>query len=889
MDQRIGVGVRLRDMDKKTRETLPFSGKVLLRFFLAKDDFDQVIGDFEESYRYQRNIMGPVRSYFWLWCMILKSLPGFMSGSLTGSIAMLKNYLKIAYRVLKRQKLFSFLNITGLAVSMTCSLMILLHVKDEMSYESFFPKAERLYRVQIDSKYGSNFRNWAASPPALGPMLQASFPEVEQTARLRLMGTQVISLVSDQGTLKRFEERWGFFADPTVVQIFDLNFVRGDPRTALREPHTVVLTESMANRYFGEKDPLDQTLTNESQNRTFLVKGVIQDLPANSHLKIDYLVSMPTFGIYLGNEQLFHHRTWKTMYTYVLLHSSDRLAGFNDRSPQFMQDYHAQSPGREENLVLQPIGRIHLFSHLEGELRPNSDIAYVYIFSGAAFLILLIAGVNFVNLATAQSFKRMKEIGIRKVIGARKVQLIKQYLGESLLFTTIAGALGLLLFRAVVPFYNQLTGKALAFSDLLTTENILFWVSALLLLSVCAGLYPAFFASNFQPVSSIKNTRDRGASTTRLRQGLVIFQFMISIFMVFGTVTIFRQLMFFQTKELGFDKEKLVAVILFREQWQAVLTNTEAVKSEILRHSAVSHVALTSNLPGSSLSNERLTPVSVTDNSTLPMLRFVRVDEDFLSAAGLDLVSGRNFDPVADHASAYIVSESVVAALGLEHPLGTQCRSDIHGGTAPIVGVIRDFHFVSLHKPIEPLVLEYSPSRTGVLLVKVEAGRFADVLEFLEKKMGEIAPDQLFRYYFVDEYFDRSYEMEKRGSRLFRIFAGLAILVACLGLFGLAAYAAEVRNKEIGIRKVLGAPLSSIAFMMSKDFLLWVMLANLLAWPLAYYAMNRWLESFAYRTHISISTFVITAVLSLFSALLTVSYQSLKTAASDPIKSLRYE
>jgi putative ABC transport system permease protein len=364
---------------------------------------------------------------------------------------------------------------------------------------------------------------------------------------------------------------------------------------------------------------------------------------------------------------------------------------------------------------------------------------------------------------------------------------------------------------------------------------------------------------------------------------------MISIFMIFGTITIFRQLTFFQNRDLGFDKEKLVAVKLFNEQQQAILKNTAAVKAELLSHSAVSHVALASNLPGASFSNERLTPVGVTDRGSMPMLRFMRVDEDFIATAGLELIAGRNFDPVSDQSSAFIVSESVVTALNLDQPLGLQCHSDVRNGTAPIVGVIKDFHFASLHNPIEPLVLEYFPRWTGALLVKVEAGRFADVLAFLEQKFEEIVPDQLFRYYFVDEYFDRNYELEKQGSRLFRIFSILAILVACLGMFGLTAYAAEVRIKEIGIRKVLGASLGSIAFMLSRDFLLWVLLANLLAGPLAYFAMSEWLESFAFRTHISVWTFVITAALSIFFALVTVSYQTFKTAASDPVKSLRYE
>jgi putative ABC transport system permease protein len=802
---------------------------------------------------------------------------------------MIWNYIKTALRVIKRQKLFSVLNIAGLALSLTCSLLIFLHIKDELSYESGFPKADRIYRVQVNSKYGSNFRNWAGSAPALGPILEESFPEIQSATRLRPMGTQIISLTSPQGTTRRFEESWGFFADSSVFSMFDLRFSAGDPLTALNEPHAAVLTSSMAERLFGENDPMNQILMNETEDQPLLVKGIIQDFPSNTHLKIDYLVSMPTFGIYLGIEELFNHRTWKTMYTYVLLSSPNEVTSFDTKSPRFMQDYHAGNPDRVESLVLQPIGRIHLHSKLEGELRSNSDIAYVYIFSGAALLILLIAGVNFVNLSTAQSFKRMKEIGIRKVIGAKKNQLIKQFLGESFLLTVMASGLGLILFNMSIPFYNQITGKALTFKDLLITENILFLLILVGLLSILAGLYPAFFVSGFQPVSTIKSAKDPRSFATRLRQALVIFQFVISIFMIFGTITIFRQLVFFQNRDLGFDKDQLLAVRLYPAQRQEIFKSADAVKAEIRSHSAVTHVALASNLPGSSLSNERLTPVSVTDRGTMPMLRFMRVDEDYIKTAGLELIAGRDFDPASDQQSAYIISESVAAVLDLEQPLGIQCRSDIHDGTAPIVGVIKDFHFASLHKSIEPLVLEYRPQWTGLLLVKVRAGRFSDVLSFLEQKLDKIAPDQLFRYYFVDQYFDRNYEMERRGSRLFRIFSVLAILVACLGLFGLTVYAAEVRVKEIGIRKVLGASFSHITVLMTKEFILWILIANALAWPLAYFAMNKWLENFAYRTNINLGTFVITASLSLVFALITVSYQALKTATANPVNSLRYE
>jgi putative ABC transport system permease protein len=346
---------------------------------------------------------------------------------------------------------------------------------------------------------------------------------------------------------------------------------------------------------------------------------------------------------------------------------------------------------------------------------------------------------------------------------------------------------------------------------------------------------------------------------------------------------------FFHNQDLGFDKDRLVALRLYGEFRQDVLSNTEALKTEIRRHSAVSHVALSSNIPGGSFSNERLTPVSVADRSSLPMLRFMRVDEDFIEASGLQIILGRNFDRASDQKGAYIIAESVAEALHLEQPLGVECRSDVHGDVEPIVGVIKDFHFASLHNRIEPLVLEYRPNWTGYLFVKVENGRFGEVLEFLRQKFDEVAPGHMFSYVFVDEYFNRNYDIENRSYGLFRVFSMIALLVACLGLFGLTVYAAEIRVKEIGIRKVLGASIPSITLLMSKEFILWVIIANIIAWPAAYLAMNRWLSNFAYRVHIHVWTFVFSAALVVLFALLTVSYQAIRAAFSNPVDSLRYE
>ena len=874
---------------KKSKKSLPWLGQFILWFFLDYEDYYQAAGDYEESFLYRIQKGNLARAKLWFWLALFKSLPHFFSSSIYWKGVMIKNYLKTALRIIRRQKLYSFLNIMGLAVSLTCALLILFHVKDELSYEKNFPKANRIYRVQTNSKYGSDFRNWAPSAPAIGPALEEYFPEIEMSARIRYLGTQILSYTPVKGDRRRFEERGGFCADDSFLSIFNLDMIAGDPDSALLEPHTVVLTATLAKRIFGNEDPLGQVLTNESRGQPLRVSGVIPDFPRNTHLQINYLISMPTFAIYMGWPELFNHRTWKAMYTYVLFHSSRDITSFYEKAPEFVAHFHSASPEREEEIVLQPIREIHLRSKLVQEMGPNSDVVYVYIFSAAAFLILIIAGVNFINLSTAQSFKRMKEIGVRKVIGARKGQLIKQHLGESFLFTVLSTGSAVLLLNLILPFYNQLTGKSLVFGSLITVDNILLVFCLMILLTILAGFYPAFFISGFRPVSSIKGVRDPRSSAKLLRKGLVIFQFAISIFMIFCTITLYRQLYFFHNQDLGFDKDQLVAIRMYSDFWQAAAGRTDAIKNEILQHSAVSQVALTSNLFGTSYSNERLTPVSVEDKSTLPLLRFMRVDDDFLETAGLELVQGRNFDKSSDQKGAYIINESVAAALNLEQPLGIQCRSDIHEGEAPIVGVIKDFHFTSLHVPIEPFVLEYSPTNTNFVLVKVQENNFQDVLAYTEEKFEDISPGNLFRYYFVDEVFNRNYTQESRALDLLKAFSILGIFIACLGLFGLTVYSAQLRIKEIGIRKVLGASGSNIIFLLSKEFIWWVLVANIVACPLAYFAMNRWLQNFAYRVQINVATFVISAVFVVIIAFLTISGQAVSAAVSNPVDSLRYE
>jgi putative ABC transport system permease protein len=859
---------------------------------LDDEEYDEALGDFEESYRAGIAVHGAARARAGVWLAILRSLPGFARDSIYWRAVMIKENLKIAWRILKKQKLNSFLNITGLGVSLACLLLILFHVRTELGYESGFPKADRIFRVRTDSQYGSTTRNWASSAPALGTELAKEFPEIEALARVTGMSEQIIVFRPAKGAERRFEETGGLIAETTAVPMFDLEFVKGDPATALEGPNAIVLTEALARKYFGADDPVGQTLTSETWNQPLQVTGVIRRPRGHSHLTFDFLVSMPTFTNLvkqrLGVDALTH-RTWKVMWTYVELRDGRLPADFEARAAAFMKRYQADNPTRSESVSLQPIRRIHLHSKLEGEPGRNSDIAYVLVFSGAALLILLIAVVNFVNLATAQSFKRSKEIGVRKVVGARRGQLVRQHLGEAALMTGFAAALALLIVNLALPFYGRLTGSVVSLGDVLTPAFAGLVAALLAALSLLAGLYPAVFTSGFAPVAAISSGRNPRTSAALLRKALVVFQFVVSVFLIFCTITMARQLAFFHRSDLGFDKDNLIAVKLYGDFQDKLGGEGQALKDEIRRHSGVTGVALTSQLFGTNFSNERLTPVGTPDRNALPMLRFLRVDEGFIRTAGLTLVQGRDFEGGPGRGPEYIVSESTAAILGLKEPLGVECLSDIHGGQAPIVGVIKDFHFASLHNPIEPLVLEYVPSEAGYLLVKTQAGKVPEVLRFLEAKVHELAPGFLFSYEFVDEVFGRNYRAEDRSYALFKVFSAVALFVACMGLFGLAVYAAESRVKEIGIRKTLGASAPAICVLLSKSFLAWVLAANALALPAAYLAMQKWLRNFAFHAEIGAWTFLASGLLVILFAGLTVGFLALRSARENPVRSLRYE
>ncbi len=865
----------------------------LLAWACPPELLEEMQGDLHERYaehrwergetyarrQYWRDVLGFLRPYF------LKRKPNpYPTLSHTD---MLRNYFTIACRSLLRYRLNSVLNLTGLSLGLACSMLILMHVKEETRYDKGFPDAGQIYRLNVEN-LGLNTRRWAATSPVLATEMARHIPEVGTVARFhRPYPDQVFSYAPPAGEPKRFEEKQGYFADSTVVSVFGLVFSQGDPRTALREPDAVVLTEETARRYFGSEDPLGKTIHDDLYKRPLKVTGVLRPFAFPTHLHFDYLLSMATFYKYAPKDML-ENRGWAGFYNYLKLAPGVSRAAVEAKLPGFMVAFYEVAGEKKDailtgrRLVLQPVTDIHLHSKLEKEMGSNGDAMYVYIFMVAAGCILLVAAVNFVNMATAQSFKRMKEVGVRKALGAHKGQLVGQFLGESLLLTAVAAGLSLLLCNLALPFYNDLTGNQLRFAELFTLPHLAALGVGVVLTGLAAGIYPAWFVAGFNPVHSLKGQKSRGTSVALVRKGLVVFQFAVSVFMIFGTVVVYQQMDYFRRKNLGFDREHLVAVKLYGD----LHNHADAIRNELGKHTAVAGVARISTLPGDRFGNQMLVPLADPDKAL--QMRHLWVDEHALATLQVQIKQGRNFTKRLEGAGAtFILNETAAAALQFDNPIGKKMIAG--GDTGEVIGIARDFHFASLHNTVDPLVVILKPWDTNYLLLKVKGDDLPATLRFAETTLKNLSPQSLFSYTFIDDKLNQLYASESRMSDVFKVFAAFAVFISCLGLFGLSAYAAQLRTKEVGIRKVLGASVPGVVLLLSREFLKLVGLATVLAWPVAWWVMNRWLDGFAYKIAVSGWVFVLSGVLALLVALFTVSFQSFKAALTNPVNSLKSE
>ena len=798
---------------------------------------------------------------------------------------MFKNYLKIALRMLKRHKTYSFINIAGLAIGLACCLLILLYVQYERSYDRYHENADLIYRVVEELDFFGNKSHMAITPASFAPAMKNEFPEVKDAVRFMKGNFSEDKVLVTHGTDNYYEDKW-YFADHSVFEIFTFPLVKGDPKTALKEPFTVVLSEEKARKYFGDEDPVGKILTlNDRYSQSdFTVNGVLKEIPENSHFRFDFLASFSTMDKRFPEwvQNWFNHM----YYTYLLLDGNSSPEALEGKFTDLVIKHAGKQAGAVLKPHLQPLTSIHLYSHLESEIEANSDAAYVYIFAAVALFILMIACINFMNLATARSSYRTREVGMRKVVGARRSQLVRQFLGESILFSFIALPLAVVMMELLLPAFRAFTDRDLGFNYLNNWPILFILIGITLVVGCVSGIYPALFLSAFKPIKVLKGKLSSGSRGISLRRGLIVFQFAVSIILITATGIVLSQVRYIRTTKLGFNKDQ---VLVLNIKDKELRTKYEVIKAELSKNPSILKVTASSGIPGRVSHNWFFRTEGLQEKKEKPSMWVMMVDHDFIQTLGMEIVEGRDFSRsfTTDEKDAIILNESAVKKYGWGSPLGRNIKTENNDGY--VIGVVKDFHFKSFYQQIEPVMIYISPRYFEFMSVRIVADRIPEAIAFLKTEWKELAPNRPLDYFFLDDDFDKVYRQEKRAGKIFGYFSVLAIFVACLGLFGLAAFTAEQRTKEIGIRKVLGAKTSNIVTLLNKEFIKWVLMANLIAWPVAYYAMSRWLQSFAYRTSIGPGVFVFSAVVALLIALLTVSSQAIKAAIANPANALRYE
>jgi putative ABC transport system permease protein len=802
---------------------------------------------------------------------------------------MIKNYITIAWRSLAKNRVFSFINMAGLAIGLACCMLISGYLYQELTYDTYSANAKQLYRVLLGTAENGGMKMYPTVDIAVGQGIKDAFPEI--AASTRFSNSQPLFVKYGD---RQFKESKLVMADPNFLQLFSIPLVEGDNKTALIEPNSIVITKSVEKKYFGEASGLNKILM--VGDRSMKVTGIIDKVPDNSHFHADAFMSMVTFTA--GRRQ-----TWSNVgyYTFLLLNKNADPKKLEARFPQLVAKYvvpeiqqdmgvslaEAQKSVNTFVFSLQPLTDIHLHSNTTFESEANGDVHYVYIFGALAAFILILACINFTNLSTAASAKRSKEVGIRKVLGSLKGSLVSQFLAESILLTCFAMVLALVLVYLLLPHFNDLAGKHLTMGFYLNYKAIIIELLVILLVGVAAGIYPAFFISSFKILSVLKGNSNTQNSRSVLRSGLIVFQFAISTGFIIATMVVYQQLNFMQNQKLGYDKDQVVII----NDAYTLDNNIEPFKQALLQDKRVLNATISSDVPVRVADGTQiyLKPTAITQGHNEIHANIYHIDESYLPTMGMKITAGRNFAPASGDSSAVIVNEATIRDLGLgkADPIGkTIVRSGQH--EFRIVGVVKDFHYSSAKEKIGPLMMLYGHS-TGSVIVKVKTADMQPFLTDLKTKWDGFHAKAPFSYAFLDDQFAMLYTAEQRTGKIFTAFSVIAVIIASLGLFGLAAFTIRQRVKEIGIRKVLGASEVSITGMLSKEFLKLVAIAIVISFPLTWYAMHKWLQEFAYRIEISWWVFLLAGAVALMVAFITVSFQSVKAALANPVKSLRSE
>ena len=808
---------------------------------------------------------------------------------------MLKNYIKIAWRNLLRYKGFSLINILGLAIGISCCILVSLFIMDELSYDQYHKDAGRIYRVVKDfvNDDGSKLPD-ATTPPAIAAAIQKDIPEIERVVRLFPgWGSKFYVRNGD----KKFIEENLYRADSSIFDVFSFQFLQGDPKTALKDPNAVVLTETTAKKYFGNENPIGKTLEINTWDPK-LVTAVVKDMPDNSHFRLDLLIPLVFKNDDGSRVDINSNWGWYNFYTYMKLKPGATIAAVDKK---IRDVFKKNRPENKNYFYSQAATGIHLTSNLKWELQPNSDKSYIYIFGTVALFLLLIACINYVNLTTARSSLRAKEIGIRKVSGAIKASLIRQFLAESILIALLAMLVALLLAQLLLPTINNITGKHLSLIPQGNYFILLVVFAFAVFIGLVAGLYPAIYLSSFEPIKVLKGEKFAGLRGFSLRKVLVVTQFTISIALIIGTIIVMQQVRFIQNTKLGLDKDH---VIMINDVGYLNRSERVKVKNDLLQVPGVKNVAGADGIVGG---QNWTNGMRLKGSKNGQLVNFLTVDNDYLDVLNMEIKEGRGFsqkflsDTLNDgkpgtterQAGGIILNETAVRDLGVPSPaLGQQIAWGDDKDTTwylQVVGVVKDFHFTSMKNEIKPFAFVFNPNRQWYYTIKLDGANMSQTIARIKNVWDQNVKSRPFQYYFLDETYAKLYQSEMNFKTIFFYITFIAIFIACLGLFGLSSFITEQRTKEIGIRKVLGASVSAIVGMLSKDFVKLVIIAALIAFPLAWWAMHTWLQDFVYRISIGWWVFAVAAFIALFIAMITISSQAIKAALSNPVKSLRTE
>jgi putative ABC transport system permease protein len=846
----------------------------VLKYLFSQDYYIERSGDLEETYIDKKEELGLFSAKAWLWIQILKLVFAVIRINTLWSLTMFKFYLKTAVRNLYKFKTISSINIIGLSVGIAVCILLILYVQDELSFDRYHQYSDRIFRIlENDQPYIS---------PQISEMVSANFPEIESSARI---------LVRDQCMIqyeeKQFIERQFSYADPNLFSIFSFELSKGNPETVLKRPFSIVISEAIAHKYFGNDDPIGKVLRLENEH-DYTITGVMEEIPHNSHFRYDILATLAGSRQVFGSDWMSNWG-WRNFITYLLAKEGFSQASFGNKVSALVaenRDFNEdESPS---TYTTQALKDIHLYSgHIENDIQVQGNISYVLIFSGIGILILLIACFNYIGLLTANATTRAKEVGIKKVVGSSQNQLIRQFIGESLVILIIALFFAITLSYLCLPIFNNLTSKSLSITTLFSMRMILSIFGILVFTGLLSAFYPAFVLSSFQPVKTLKGIKSSSYTKLNLGRMIVGGQFTISIILIICALFMARQLRFLQNEKLGYNQEHLI-VTEFHDTEES--PKYETLKNELLRNINVTSVTAASRIPSDDLNNWG--SLRLPGQSEWINMPFVHVNYDYFRTFGISLIQGRLFSNQmeTDGAQALILNEMALKKLGLNlDDIGKPIQITWPSSKRNIIGIVKDFHFESLYNPVLPIAFVISPRQCRKMAIKVRATHLNETLTQIKKTWKVFYPEWVFEYQFVEERVRQYYESEERTFQLMVYFAFLAIFVACLGLFGLVSFIIKKRLKEISIRKVLGAPTAGIFALLAGELLWGILLANLVAWPIAWYALNQWLRNFAYHTSLSWWIFVLSSASIMAIALLTMSWQTIRAAMINPIDTLKYE